>query len=325
MKRFSGGWALAAAVVGLAAIMERSLAAELAAVAAAESTFSAEALLRKAAEAGLAGDTSKRSELLSAAIAADPDNEVAHWQDGQVKFEGKWRKVDEVGERVANDPRWQEYESLRQSMAGTPADHAELARWCYREGLENEERYHWAFVLRADPLHELARTRLNMREYHGDLYTEKQIAAYERQLTESQKNLAKFTPIFTAICERAAKGESLDRETALIELRQVDDPAAIEALELVVDRAAEKAAPELAAELRRSVIVALSNIPDYVATQRLLNYSMFATDPAIRQLAAESLTPRPVTDYVPQLMAALSAPIQAAITSGTAPDGSIQF
>src|SRR5687768_5711515 len=67
----------------------------------------ADMLLRQAIDAGLAGDSTKRSELLAAAIAADADHAPARWQSGQVQFEGQWRTPTEVAELVSNDPRWQ--------------------------------------------------------------------------------------------------------------------------------------------------------------------------------------------------------------------------
>jgi hypothetical protein len=323
------GTTLAALLIGLLSCSASiSTAADVAsqpapsaADAAAEPTPSAEKLVR----AALAADASQRDELLRQALAADPGYAPARWLSGQVKFGGKWRTLDQIEQIVTTDPRWSEYASLRQSRADVPEHHLELARWCMREGLENEEQAHWKRVLRADPGHQLARARLGLRDYNGELYTAAQIAAYEQQLTEAHANFTEFAPLIADMCDRAAKGSAEDRERALLELRQINDPRAIPSLETAVGAAVEKASPDLAKDLTRSMVVALSNISDDAATQRLLYYSLMLDDVEIRQRAAEALAPRPVTDYVPQLMAALQAPIQAVFLSSAMPDGGAAF
>jgi hypothetical protein len=286
---------------------------------------SADQLVGAAIAAGLAGDISQRDDLLQQALAADPEHSPARWQSGQLKFDGKWRTLSEIEQIVSTDPRWSKYAELRQSAADTPDDHLELARWCLREGLENEEQLHWKQVLRADSAHELARARLGVQEYNGGLYTESQIADHKKQLTEAHANFAEFAPLIAETCDRAANGSSEKRERALLDLRQIDDPRAISALETVVGTAVEKATPELATDLTRSMVVALSNMPDHAATQRLLYYSLMLDDAEVRQRAAEALAARPVTDYVPQLMAALQAPVQAVFMSSAMPDGGSAF
>jgi hypothetical protein len=289
-----------------------------------ELTPSADELVRAAVEAGLAADALKRDELRQA-LAADPDYAPARWFSGEVKFGGKWRTLEEVERLVTTDPRWARYAELRHTSTNTPDGHLDLARWCMREGLDNEEQLHWKRVLRANPKHELARARLGVREYSGGLYTDEQIAAREEQLEEAHGDFAKFAPIISEICNRAAKGSTEERDRALLELRQIDDARAILAMETAVSSAAQQAGPELARDLARSMVVAFSNMSDHAATQRLLYYSLMADDAEVRKRAAEALAPRPVTDYVPQLMAALQAPVQAAIMSSAMPDGGAGF
>jgi hypothetical protein len=302
-----------------------SLPTASAAVASPKVSPSAERLVRAALKANLASDASQRDELLRQALAIDPEYAPARWQSGQLKFGGKWRTLQEIEQIVSADPRWAEYAELRRSAADTPSGHLDLARWCMREGLENEEQLHWKRVLRADPAHELARARLRVRAYNGGLYTDEQIAAHEQQLAEARANFEAFAPIVSDICDRAAKGSTEDRERALFELRQISDARAIAALEAEVGAAVENASPDRASALVQSVVVALSNIRDYAATQRLLYYSLMANDAETRQRAAAALTSRPVTDYVPQLLAALQAPLHAVFMSSGTPDGGSSF
>jgi hypothetical protein len=281
---------------------------------------SASALVRQAIEAGLAGEESQRTELLAAAVAADPEYAPARWLSGQLKFDGRWRTVDEIAHRVANDSRWAEYQRLRQSLAGTPEDHADLARWCFREGLANEERSHWFQVLKANPQHELARTRLGVREYRGGLYTDEQIAGYEQRLSKAEQDFAKFAPKFTELCRRAVESSS-DREGALDEICRINDPAAIAALEYAVWQESENAPGDLALQLQLALVTAIANVRNHDATLKLLDYSVCSPTPEIRERAAASLTSRPVTEYVPLLLGALTAPIKSEIATFVGADG----
>ena len=122
-----------------------------------------------------------------------------------VNFDGQWRTPNEVANRVAADPRRQEYESLRAAAAQTPADHLSLAQWCMRKELTAEERYHWANVILANPAHEQARQRLNLQEFQGGLYAREQVAAEKERRAQAERDLAKFKPKFIGWCREATR------------------------------------------------------------------------------------------------------------------------
>jgi hypothetical protein len=114
-------------------------------------------------------------------------------------------------------------------------------------------------------------------------------------------------------------------EEALAEIAAIDDPAKLDALDFAIKRACRKAPPELALGLYRAHVTALSHMPQHVATLRLLNYAVLATSEEMRMRAAKALSPRPATDYVPLLMAALTAPVEADTVVFAAPDGTVRM
>ncbi|MBA3481659.1 MAG: hypothetical protein H0T51_07575 [Pirellulales bacterium] len=286
---------------------------------------SADALVAAALEAEAAGDADARARLLAEAIAVDGDHAPARWLNGELKFEGKWRDLIEVGAVVNHDRRWREYAKLKESTANTVDGHAELARWCMRNGLENEERFHWANVLAANPRYEFAQARLGLEEREGGLFTKQQIAEQEQRRVDAERALARYTPKFEEICATIATAESTERTAALDELARVDDVAALPALEQVIQRHAEDASDELALELSKAFVRAAANVPEHEATLKLMNLSVFAPQPEVRWLAARSLKPRAVTDYVPLLMASLAAPIEFRIKAFTSRDGTVSY
>ena len=291
----------------------------------AENPASAAALVEQALAAGLANDQTRRTELLNLAIAADPDYAPARWHSGQVRFEGQWRTLDAVRDRVAANPRRDEYLQQFHEAPDTPAAHTELADWCMRHGLENEERFHWIKVLFADRSHQRARSRLGLRPFQDGLYSESEIAELDSKRIAAEASMKKYRPIFADHCRRVTRSESSDRESALAALGAVDELEQLPALEVAIQRAARGAKPADSVALYLALMKSYGNVPNYEATVALLNYSLFAVVPEVRIAAARALKGRPVTDYVPRLMTMLTAPIEGSISTHVANDGTVSY
>jgi tetratricopeptide (TPR) repeat protein len=286
----------------------------------------APSLVEQALAAGVQGNVDQRAALLKQATDADGDFAPARWQQGQLMFDGKWRTPADVAAHVAADQRWKEYETLRAEAGETPQDHVELAQWCQRNELKAEERYHWANVLLANPAHQQARQRLGLQQFQGGLYTREQIAAEKERRAQAERDLVRFKPKFAAWCREATSNLKATRDQALSNIRQINDPAAIPALREAVARTIETAdGKRHRPEIVLAMTGALSNMPQHVATLHLLELAVFSSIPEVRQAAAEALRPRPTTDYVPLLMAALQAPIEADVDVVTAPDGTVRM
>ena len=280
-------------------------------------------LVAAALQAQLKGQQSECDDLLQQALQADPDCRLAHWLRGEVRFAGEWRSLAAVQNLVAKNPAYEEYARLRSESAGSVAEHEHLAQWCFARGLENEERYHWAHVLLANPQHQFARGRLGVRNYRGGLYTNQQIEEIERQEADAAAIFAKQKPRFVALCRQALREEVTPRDEAFAQLRDVADVRQIPALEYAVQREARRASAAAELELYLAVVESLSKSDDPQATHRLLDYAVYAVRPEVRQLAARKLKPRPVTDYVPQLMGVLAAPVEAEVLGFATADGTV--
>ena len=272
-------------------------------------------LTSQAIAARLAGDEERRQRLLEQAIEVAPDYPLARWQRGEVLFEEKWRSPEAVAARVAKNPNYVEYLERRATFNAAPVGHEEIARWCFREGLEYQERFHWTNVLNAHPNHELARERMKVQPYAGALYTPEQIAAHELKVAAAQAKFNELRPKFIELCERVAAGKDDDAQPALEELRRVSDLSALPALESAVAEINVEESADTALLLSLCVVEALGRVDHPQSTLRLLDYAVFAEHPDLRAAAAAKLKGRPLTDYVPQLMGALTAPIQAVINS----------
>ncbi len=278
-------------------------------------TIEAARLTSQAIAARLAGDEERRQRLLEQAIEVAPDYSLARWQRGEVLFEAKWRTPEAVADRIAKNANYVEYLARRATINAGPFGHEEIARWCFREGLEYQERFHWVTVLNANPNHVLARERMKVLPYAGALYTPEQIAAHELKVAAAQEKFNELRPKFVELCERVAAGQEDDAPPALEELRRVADLGAVPALESAVAEINAQESDETALLLSLCVVEALGRVDHPQSTHRLLDYAVFAEHPDLRAAAAAKLKGRPLTDYVPQLMGALTAPVQAVINS----------
>ncbi len=284
----------------------------------------AASLVQAALDAEQAGDAAQRSALLEKAIAADPDFAPARWQSGHVMFDGKWRTPEQVELLVATHDRWVAYREFRDSLEGTAEDHEELARYCQKNGLEREARYHWANVLLAAPDHAEARKALDLIPYRDGLYVKQDVADLEKQAHETARRLKKALPQMARLCRDVTRGSAEERTAALATIEALSDPGVLDALQQAADKATKKF-PEHAAELYQAVVSALSNMPQHDATLRLLNYAVYAETPSVRQQAAESLRTRPQTDYMPLLMAALTGELDVETELLVQPNGAVQL
>ncbi len=111
----------------------------------------AERMTREAIAAGAAGEIALREDLLQQATRMVPDHGPARWAQGEVEVDGEWKSIATVQEAARNNQQLQQYEDLKPQLAdATAADHLELARWCRKNNLPDEARYHWLRVLAVD-------------------------------------------------------------------------------------------------------------------------------------------------------------------------------
>jgi hypothetical protein len=268
----------------------------------------AASLVQAALDAEQAGNSASRTALLDQAMAADPDYAPARWHRGQVKFDGKWRSLAEIGLLVSKDQRYVDYRDYRDSLEGAPEDHEELARYCRAKGLEREARYHWANVLIAIPDHVEAQKALKLVSYRDGLYVKEDVVDLEAQARQAAQRLKRELPRMTKLCHDVIRGTDDRRAAALASIESISDAGLMGALQQAADTATAKSA-EHAAELYGAIVAALAKMPQHEATLRLLNYAVFADTVVVRRRAAEALRPRSETDYVPLLMATLTGEI----------------
>jgi hypothetical protein len=287
----------------------------------------AQRLVDEAQHAKLVGDASRQFALLRQAISIAPDFELARWQLGQLKIDDEWLTVEEAQRRAGANPKQAEYRELRALHGENAEGQLALARWCRKNDLNDEAKFHWASLLSVNPANEEALEALDMQWSGGRLLTRDQIADQRDQLRQYKKIVKEWRPKI-ARWERNIWGtNALKREAALKEIRAIAEPTVIPALEQLSlgEKTANQKRAKESTELSFAILDALSAIRAPVATQSLVRHAVFSPIGEVRASATEKLKPRPQHEYVPLLLGGLAMPIESSFQVRTDAGGSVHY
>ena len=279
-------------------------------------------------QAELGGNVAQRRVLLSMAVDAAPDYLPARWQSGQVLVGGEWLPVDKAQAEAAADPNRAEYESLRKSAAQSLDGQLALARWCRKNAFDEEAKFHWRTVLAHDPNHEEALRALGVEWFGGQLMSHADVEKAKAALRERKAAVKDFAPRVARWERLLSAGDLKSRERSA---RRNSRPARAGGNAGVgSDHARSRPGDECRVRTsacgsarrccRRSTAMA-----DPEATHSLVRHALFSQIKSVRESAIAALKQRPLHDYLPQLIGALTMPIESSYRVVTDNDGSVHY
>ena len=291
--------------VGCVALSTTSVVAQAPATKQAEPTKPAigrESLIELALRAEVRGDNAAREGFLQQALQADPDDAAAQWHSGMVWHDGAWLKPSEVAARLAEDRRLIEYRNTRDDYPDTVAGQLELAHWCARHGLHDQQRAHLTRVLELEPNHITARRELGYRWVDGAWLSAEEIAVAGRRAQAAERSLEVWSPKLLKLRDALERRNPRQQEIALERLLEIKDPEAIPALEAVFGAYSEPAA--------LAMLAVISAMPGSDATAALARQAVLSPSETVRVEAADQLCSRPQVEYVPVLLSGIYSPVQ---------------
>ena len=180
--------------------------------------------VREALEAELRGAGADRAAALASAIEAAPDDAAARWLAGFVKQDGQWVPHEAVAKKAAADKVLAEYTKRRDRAGDTVAGQLELADWCRKNKLAEQEQAHLMAGLQLAPNHVAVRARLGHVRV-GDVWLdEKEVREGRERAREAGKALAQYRPMLEEIRDSLAASK-LRRDVAVKQLAEIDDPS----------------------------------------------------------------------------------------------------
>jgi hypothetical protein len=258
--------------------------------------------VREALAAELRGAAADRAAALASALEAAPDDAAVRWQAGFVKQGGEWVPHEAVATKAADDGMLREYTKRRDKAADTLAGQVELAEWCRKNKLVEQEQAHLMAALQLAPNHAAVRARLGHVRV-GDLWLdEDEVRQGRERAREAREALKKYSPLLAEIRDSLAASK-LRRDVAVERLKEIDDPATIPAMELVLSAASEDGA--------LLVVEALAAMPAPEASLSLARHALFAESADVRDAAVDKLKKRDFHSFAPALLDLMRTPWQA--------------
>jgi hypothetical protein len=296
---------VASALVG--GVSSLSWAAENLGLTKAEDAAFANRMVVAALEAEAKGDFAAREKLLADA-AEGGASDVAQWHRGLLNVGSKkpeWQSIDESIAAATKDTKLAQYEKVRAQSPDNAVGHLAMAKWCLEHKLEDQARAHLNRVLDFSPDHAAARNALGFVRIGDRWMSPVELDKLEATTTTKTNSVQKHGKTIATLVEKMNAKSPKDRAAATAAFMAIKDPEAVGAVESALatpDRPTSKLLVEWMGEI------------DCVESSLVLTrYCLLHPEAAIRDQAAEKLVNRPLHDFVPVILKALSAPSSALV------------
>lgn len=243
-----------------------------------------------------------RRQRLSETLASHPDSPSARWQSGFVREGDNWRSFDDATGDAAATSTLNEYRRRRGETEPSFSGQMTLAGWCRKQGLNDQEYAHLQAALRLSPEQPSPAllARLGCRQVAGIWLSRENLRDWQKLNRQTTESLRRWEARLRSIAE-GLSGSRAKRANALARLRDIAEPSAIPAIELI-----------LAGESEDEALVALetfARISGPEASLALAKQAVFSKWPEIRSAATKALRARNFDDFVPGLISLLATPV----------------
>ncbi|MBI3866719.1 MAG: hypothetical protein HY290_32965 [Planctomycetia bacterium] len=267
-----------------------------------EKPDSARASVEKVLRVEIAGRVDRR-EQLTGTLKALPESSLARWQAGFVRTASTWQSYDAASTSGADHDSRRDYSSRREQAGKTFQDQLDLAGWCRKRGLVDQEQAHLSAALALAPQDEQPSllARLGWQRVGTQWLSREQILEWQRGNRAAAVALKKWSSKLDRIAERLS-GAKRQREAALAELFAITDRSVVPAIELVLAGHDEPCA--------QAAIDAFRRIEGPESSLALAKQASFSEWPEVRKSASTVLKSRNFEEFVPGLISLLALPAQ---------------
>ncbi len=245
-----------------------------------------------------------RRERLGHTLAQHPDSALARWQAGFVSVGDTWQPFEKQQSPAVDDDTLERYCERRETATKTYADQKELADWCGKRGLVDQERAHLGAALLYAPTSEQSALypRLGYCKVGDRWVSAEQLAVWQ----EMNRRVAAAVKSRSQKLEKIAEQLSGSRRQyvqGLANLKELTNAESLPAVEYVLCGRDETSA--LAA------LEVLAGVKGYQGSLALARQAVFSKWPAVNERATALLKKRSLDEFVPDLIALLASPVTA--------------
>ena len=207
------------------------------------------------------------------------------------------------------------YRQLRAEHSKTARGQRDLAMWCRKHELLEEETLHWWTLLSMAPDHSEAIRALRLKEHRGMLLTNEEVERTKREQKDVKLAGKKWLPRLKKLRQQIENGDDEARAAALRQLLAINDPLALPSIEEVF-----LTAPS---DLATAVVETVARMEGDKAAEVLARVAIDSDDEYVREQAATALQSRSHHSYVPVLLARLGTPIELSVSVTVEPGAPI--
>lgn len=230
------------------------------------------------------------------------ESNAANWQAGYVQRDKQWLRFEETTADAADVGRLNDYKEHRDAYLQRPNGHSQLAAWCQRNNLPEQERVHLLHALFGqDPKldRDAAFRKLGCQKIDGvwvSLLERQEAVAAGAEIERSHKLWDSKLQGLVRLLEGSAKQRSA-AEKQLAETTQASAvPSVVDTFCLTNQSSAEVG------------LKTLGQIPHYQASRAIAGQAVFSPWLPVRMQAAKLLKTRKLEEFAPDLLLLLSLP-----------------
>jgi hypothetical protein len=221
---------------------------------------------------------------------------------GVVEVDGQWLTIDEACRYFAGDKALQNYARLRDSARWKVDDQLRLARWCAEQGMADSAQFHYRILLQLDSRNREARNALGLKEFHGLLLTEEEIAQVKTEATARKDAIESWRSTLRNLRRKFQSRTPGQREAAERELLAIDNASVLPSVEAALMRLNNEAA---VAGVRLAAKFQSQAATDMLARQAISN-----PFPEARREVTKALKARSYFAWVPTLLSLMESPVE---------------
>ncbi|MEE2705441.1 MAG: polymorphic toxin-type HINT domain-containing protein [Planctomycetota bacterium] len=267
-----------------------------------EKVKAADQYVSEALQREIYGQGKAREQLLKKALAESAECKPALWHTGHVQYKNQWVKADEVPDISGRDKKLARYRVKRSEEKDTAHGNLKTANWCHDNRLFQQERAHLTRILEHETDHAEARRRLGFVRVDNEWLTRRELIDERTRGEQLRTSLALWRPRLEKLRDNVLSRSKKQREYAKAQLKDIADPTAVPAVEVVLSTYSEPMAM-LAIDI-------LDGLSGSEASTSLARHAIFSEFGKVREAAAKQLQDRELDDFVPAMLAALRLPIQ---------------
>lgn len=258
-------------------------------------------LVGQAIQAEIEGDLLGRDRMLKEATQLDGNFAPARWLQGHVQGnDGNWATIEESIVAAKSNRLLADYEAMRATLPASVQGNWQAAQWCAKNGMAMQCRAHLENILMLDHDNQVARKLLGHQLVGNDWLTPADQARMIQRAEFVRLSKEKYAAKIDGLLRNALNGKSNQQQAALNELTAIEDPQAIPVLEHMA---------ELGVPAATISVKLLTRLDHPESSKSLMRIAVLYPDENIRNSAIEGLKKKPLHDYVPDMLAAMSSPI----------------